>query len=360
MNSLIASCTFELKDSRSIASKSYNDIQIFRNIFGLISESWLADRTKTVMLPFKSHITQQSEIPNFSNCSNIDLKSICINRAKEIISQNKLIYFAWSGGIDSTLALVSFILAGVNRDQLIVVCNNDSIREYSEFYLKHIVGNFKIQASELLMQNMKNNMLDGIFLSCEQGDCMYGQDLGMLILDMFGPEELWKRPDRKLITTVFKTTGMTDQAANCWYDIFNETVKHSPRPIETVYDFSWWITYNWRWQWAFEKINLRLANDLDIQTFFSSLEFQHWTVNHQQFNILKKSQLKIDFKKIILEYTRDENYFNNKIKHPSATIYYSADAFSAIDNNRKRIKSCDFSILDYYQPNNFINDWLAS
>lgn len=361
MDSLIVALTAELKDHRlETLFSEHNDVVIYNDLSKIVGPGWVVDRTNKIQLPFRSHITTENIIPNLQELPHLTLLETALDRCRELIKTNKTIYLMWSGGIDSTLALTAFILAGVNSEQLIIVCNNDSIREYPKFYVDHIRGKFKILASELLIQQIKFKTLNGIILSCEQGDCMYGQDFGIMGLMSFGSNYLWEKPTRENILRLFKSKGMTDQSSNCWYDIYSASATESPRAINTVYDFCWWTTFNWRWQWAVEKLRLRFAHDQEISTFFSTPAMQHWSANHTQRHISKLSDFKYDFKKIILDYTNDPEYFENKIKHPSATVYYSINSYIAMNQHRQRISADTFSIKDYYTSNNFISDWLTS
>jgi hypothetical protein len=327
-------------------------------VHGVVSESWLVDRTSTVVLPFRTTVLPENLLSNFQNFTQISLLEACLFRAEELISKCKKIYFLWSGGIDSTMALTSFIMSGISREQLIVVCNSESIKENPKFYKDHILNKFDLLASELLMQQMKLSTIDGTIISCEQGDLLYGQDFGSSMFELYGGEFLNKSVSRKNAVKFFVDNKMNETAANCWYDIFMTSATASPRPIDNMYDFSWWCGFNWRWQWAIEKIKIRTKQNVDIQTFFSSHELQSWSVFHQQHQVSKKIDFKYEFKKMIYEYTKDESYFD-KIKHPSATFYYTADSYAAIDSNYNRYRAKEFSIIDYYQPNNFISQWLV-
>lgn len=359
MKSLIITCALELKDKRCLdIIKQHPDVDIFRNIHGVVSESWLVDRTKTVKLPFRTTVLPENILPRKTQFSNLTLTDVCLDRAKELIDKNKKIYFLWSGGIDSTMALTSFLMVGASNLQLIVVCNSESIKENPKFYKDHILGKFDLLASELLMQQIKLSAVDGMILSCEQGDLLYGQDFGFSMFELYGGEFLNKSASRENAVRFFIDSNINQKSANCWYDVFMASAKNSNRPIDNMYDFSWWCGFNWRWQWAVEKIKIRTNRNNDIQTFFSSTKMQSWSISHKQNQVSKKSDFKYEFKKLIYEYTKDGSYFN-KIKHPSATFYYMADSYAAIDNKYKRYKSNEFSIVDYYQPNNFISQWLT-
>lgn len=361
MDSLIAAAPFELRDHRiDLLFPNFKDVEIYSEIFKLVGGSWLVDRTNGIQLPFNTHLTSENYIPNFTDLPRLNFLESILTRCQELIETNKKIYLLWSGGIDSTMVLTAFLMSNVNPEQLIVVCNADSIREYSNFYLNHIRGKFKVLASELLFQNLKSSSPDGIILSCEQGDCMHGQDFGMMGFLLFGKNYLWAKANKENILKLFKAKGLSDQAAHCWHDIYLSSISHSPREIDTMYDFCWWTTFNWRWQWAVEKLRMRFNSDQGIQTFFSSEQMQHWSVNHKQTDISSLHDFKYDFKKIILDYTNDREYFENKIKHPSATIYYSLNSNVAINQNQKRLVAKDFSIKNYYIKENFISDWLSS
>jgi len=358
--SLIAAAPYELKDKRSLEIiKQFPDVEIFRNIQSIISESWLVDRSNVIKLPFGTYLLDEHKFPIY-NTNVKDLESVMIDRAKHFIDINKKIYLWWSGGIDSTAALIAFILAGVKKDQLTVVCNYDSIKEYPLFYNDYILDKFPILASELMMQNLKYQKISDQIVSCEHGDLMYGQDLGMIMFNIFGEEYLKKKLSRNTVTKFFQTAGMSDQASNCWFDIFTYNLHQSPRPIENMYDFSWWTGNNWRWQWAIEKVRMRTEINTDISTFYSGKDLQSWSAFHRQHDIKTKSDFKKEFKDFIFKFNKDKVYYDTKIKYASATIYYGADSFSAIRNDKKRIRSKDFSVMDYYQRNNFISDWLKS
>lgn len=360
MTSLIATSAFELKDDRVLdIINGRPDIEIFKNIHGAITGSWLVDRTEQIKLPFRTCLLEKYKIPNFKDLEKRELIDYCILRAKDILSRNKKILFLWSGGIDSTAALISFILAGADRNQLTVVCNLDSIRENNDFFNNHIKKKFNLMSSEFFMQKIKFSDIIDIVVSSEHGDCMHGQDFGMSMLSLFGPEYLEKFITKDNVIDFLKKCNLDDVSANCWYDIFNSTMDQSPRSLITMYDYSWWVGYNWRWQWAGEKIHLRIPNNVDIETFYSTDELQYWSVNHKQNKIFKLSDFKIDLKKIIYDFDKNKNYFFNKIKHTSITFYYGGDSFAAIDEKFNKIKSKNFSILDYYQPDNFIRQWLS-
>jgi signal peptidase I len=353
---LVVSTTMPLKDSRGIEfSKNKKDVEIFRQVHGIISDSWLVDRLNKISLPFSS--IGLSEYSLDFPIKNIDLDTACFNRSKELIASNKKIYVLWSGGIDSTLVVVSLLKAGIRKDQIYVVCNTDSQKENYNFFLK-IINSVNIVSTERIMQTLKYQNLDGLILSAEHGDLSYGYDFSSEILQIFGPEYLGLPATRENITKYFTHKKLNIQSANCWYDIFMESVKTSPRTIDTVYDFSWWVGFNWRWQYALEKFRMRFYHAPDSTTFFQGHDIQNWAIHHQQPDLKTLKDFKPEYKKIILGYTGDENYYKNKIKHESTTLYYGSNSYAAVLENQTRINIKDFDLFSFYQENNFITDWL--
>lgn len=357
MKTLTATTCQELRDHRVIEiSTRFKDIDIFRNIQGAVNESWLVDRCGMFKLPFHTDVLNENRLPQVRKNFNKNLFDICIERASTILENNNKIYIMWSGGIDSTVMLVSFLLTGKNLNKIIIVCNQESIKENTKFYKNNIRNNFSIISSEIFMQRYQHKKIDGIILSGEQGDLLYGQDFGLSMFKKYGKDYLTSKPSRPNLVKYFQDCNMSAEASNCWYDIFMESTKNSPRPIENIYDFSWWAGFNWRWQWSVEKVKLRSNIDQNITTFFSAEDFQQWSYCHTN-KIENITDFKKEFKTVIYAYTKDIDIFQ-KIKIPSATLYYGVGCFAAIDQKGNRISADEFSIMDYYCKDNFIVEWL--
>jgi hypothetical protein len=133
----------------------------------------------------------------------------------------------------------------------------------------------------------------------------------------------------------------------------------SARPIITNYDFSWWVGYNWRWQYALEKFRMRFSKLDNSTTFFTGTEMQNWAIHHQQPNLVTLKDFKPEYKNIIFKYNKDQDYLNNKIKHESTTLYYGSNSFAAILEDQSRVSIKDFDLFSFYQADNFISDWIT-
>ena len=337
------------------------DIKIFSDIKNVVSSSWIIDRTEITKTPFRSQLIQEYKIDNnsfFNN--NLTLDDICINTAQLFKDLPKKIYILWSGGLDSNVLIISMLKAGIEKEKIIVACNPDGLKENYNFYRNFILPNFKVIASEKLMQQASvTGIKDGIILNGDPADALYGIDLSFSLVEQYGIEFLKQPCSRDVVTNYFISKSMNARSANCWYDFFMASTIHSPREIKTMDDFSWWITFNHRWQSANEKLKLRILDDSNYKTFFGNQNFQDWACYRNNSSIETLKDFKLEMKKIIYEYTGDQEYFDNKIKLHSNSHAFGLNSYSAILDNDQKLLSLEFNIYDFYNKNNFMTDWLS-
>ena len=88
------------------------------------------DRTETIFnLPEIEILTPIGKL-----CQPKSIDEMCFNSARNIVekSNNQKIFVAWSGGIDSTLALTE-LMKITSQDQIVILLNENSILEYPDF-----------------------------------------------------------------------------------------------------------------------------------------------------------------------------------------------------------------------------------
>jgi hypothetical protein len=351
--------TFGLSEHDRAFEQSHPDVALFRQI-QQVSTGWRVDRCEQTLLPFDSVLLPQYRWPQWDSVPLVSFEHAAMARAEQLIGQGHQIYILWSGGIDSTVALSAFLRLNKDLDRITVVCSPDAVRENPNFYYDHIRGTLAIISTELFMQQYRQGMITAMVVNGAQGDSVVGHDFQHEMFTLFGAEFLNKAADRTNITQFFRAMGMTDQASDCWYDLIIASAATSPRPIITAFDFAWWFSFNWRWQWAAETFAIRFAHCPNYQPFFGSAAIQQWSVNQTQPVITNAASFKPEFKQFILDYTGDQQYFDRKLKHNSISLYFAGDAYAAIMQDGSRRTSQDFSIFEHYQPNNFINQWLSA
>jgi hypothetical protein len=334
----------------------YEELKIYGEIYKLVISSWIVDRTETVQGPFRTKVLDEHKLRYF-HPRDVSLEESLYGRANSIIKQNQKIYIAWSGGIDSTLCLVSLIKSGISKDQLVVCLNNDGIRENPDFYKNHILPNFELISSERMMQLLKFQKLDGIFINGDPADALVGIDFAIPMFKKFGFEFLSLPCTRDNVGRFFLSAGMTQESSDCWFDYFMCSADKSPRTIETMYDFSWWCTFNHRWQTANEKMRTKYEKDISYVRFFDDENLINWSCSHQPSRIDRFSGFKKEYKKLIYDFDKNQKYYEEKVKLESVSINVLANNFAAVLDDSSRLSFEKLDLLDFYEVNNFFKDW---
>jgi hypothetical protein len=255
------------------------------------------------------------------------LADTCDARAQEIISkaQGKKVYVFWSGGIDSTTALVSLLKAGVNSSLCIVV-TEESIQEYPEFYDRYIHGKLDIKLVKYkneygIPESVDKYLDNGIVVTGEIGDQMFGSDK---YLSYDNPTKLldpWEN--------LLKSTKAFEK-----YEMF---VAFCPIKIKTQKDFWWWFSYATKYNYVVFRM-LRTSHKFKLENnvfhFFNTTFFNDWCVStpvEERFYGSDIKNYKQPLKDYIYSFTKDSNYQKHKIKTGSLyNVYFDLNPFAKL------------------------------
>jgi hypothetical protein len=321
-------------------------ISRFSQLFVLLDRTIsLVDRTHTVTLPVAVHslfplpapIPPAQTFEDLCNERAIDL----LRRAEEL---NVRLYVFWSGGIDSTLVLVSLLKNATPRQlaNLIVLMSEESISEYPKFYSEYIRGKLQVDSSVMFpyLLGGKHLVVNG-----EHNDQLFGSDMVGKLIVKFGPEVMHRPYDRDLFFRFFDDNINDREATNFCLDRFEELRAAAPVPVTTNYLHLWWINFAMKWQSVFMRTlayaSPRLVSNIDLHylktyyaPFYCTDAFQLWSMANLDQKIKDKwSTYKWVCKDIIYDFTKDADYRDNKIKRGSLyfillqqTPYYFIDA----------------------------------
>jgi hypothetical protein len=277
----------------------------------------LIDRTNTLDSGFNFKIIDS--IPSLNKPKSFE--EICKERAEEILSKTEgKIKLLWSGGIDSTLALVSILKICKNENDLSrinILLSQESIDEYPTFF-KDIIEN------KLTYKLIEGTIYDNIFpqdiiITGEHGDQLFGSDKLKLTIesnDAFSPYE------NILDFAISRKLG-TDKYTQNIIEYMNPLIHKSPFKIYSLFDYLWWMNFSLKWQTVSMRILNgieRGANDLEstVYHFFKSEDFQIWSMtNHDKKIKSDWKSYKYLAKELIYQFHQDENYLKNKEKEPS-------------------------------------------
>lgn len=326
----------------------------------------LVDRLEKVRLPYNFKLYDPFKLPTDLS-STLSYEDCCNKRAEELYAlSNKLnvpIVVLYSGGIDSTLVLVSFlkiIPPQELRDKLIVAMSLDSIRENPNFYNTTIRKKCSVISSDNFgsLFNGKNLIVGG-----EHNDQLLGTDVAGRYFRLFSFDELHEKYNEQNVSKFLLHAGMSEDNAKLWYYILDKHIKSAPIKIETVFQFFWWLNFIFKWQSVFFRILLRVSpgsrdsiNQEFISNyfhhFFSADYFQVWSMKNPHLKIKNSwDSYKFIAKEVIYKYTQDINYLHNKVKIGSLyKLFLQKDTPIGLTSDYKYLY--DITPGDFYMAKN--------
>ena len=199
-----------------------------------------------------------------------DIHDVCMGKATELASlvQNtdKKIHVLWSGGIDSTVALLC-LREVLPANKIVVMYTPESLVEYPEFFEQHINGVFETFKFSLgtTWKAIEFACSNGIAVSGEIGDQIFGS---VLFMDR----------DSAWLTSPWENFS-SELAANKSYQRF---VAACPQKVTNIAEFLWWVNYSLKYQVV--QCRMLLDNTCSVLNqnmfhFFDSKGFNDYSVS---------------------------------------------------------------------------------
>lgn len=350
----------------SLLSQDKTDLKHWSEFYKLlVPNKNLIDRTKILKMPYNIKLYDPFEMPKLNHRFNKSFKEICLDRAKEILERqatlNKPIYLFYSGGIDSTLVLISLLMVekiNVLKEKVFIVMTQESISEYLLMYNKFIRPNFKIISADRVTELFDQS---GIILTGSQGDKIFGTDRVSEIYRTGSLDRIFDPLDNFVIE-YWKSKGIDHPSAEIWFDLIKQQSKKFNISLETNFDFLWWFNFNFEWQSEYFlfslRSNCRLTEEYHknfIFAFFDSYDFQQWSMINRNQKIKNTwNSYKFPAKDIIFEYTNDSEYRDYKIKIVSAgRLFQNRTIPLGIDTDFNLITKINKQFL-YQNDNSFV------
>lgn len=322
-----------MASTRTLQEYDAPPVHEWSGIYNVIASSvCMVDRTENVKIPFNVKLYDKYRMPTDMTECDLSYEQCCERRANELYELSKVldkpILLFYSGGIDSTLMLITFfkVIPENDRERLTIMMDYESIKEYPLFYKQYIRGKLKTLPSASF-DNYFNKQY--IIIGGEHNDQLFGSDIVIAYANMFTFEEITQRYTRDNMTRFFINSGMTIEQSNIWFDLLDENCKAAPVAIVTVFDFLWWLNFNFKWQAVFFRMLMRCRSssqsnvdqefvDTYYHHFYSEDYFQLWSMNNHDKKIKDEwKTYKHLAKDLIYEYTQDADYRDNKTKSPS-------------------------------------------
>lgn len=277
----------------------------------------LVDRTGTIDNSYKilTPIPEVSAVP-------LIFSEVCDERANFLLAksqdENKELRLSWSGGIDSTTALVAVLrfIDNYPGADLKVCLNERSIDEYPDFYEEFIKDKLDVYEGIALREvgEGENHSL-GLNFSRDTGKD-YFLVTGEIGDQIFGAK---------------KILNSLEDASKDYKEIFSAATVNLIKPLVAKMPVKWgdencgnvlaWLNFVMKYQWC----QLRMYMMFDVpwdkyQHFFDTTEFQQWCMDTppiERWPDWDKKRYKIHAKEYIRDFDGNELYFREKEKVPS-------------------------------------------
>jgi hypothetical protein len=295
----------------------------------------LSDRSGQIKFPIKTYVPEEFYIPTLANF-NLSYKECCLIRAAEIIQKqesiDKPIYLMYSGGIDSSTILSSFIeLLGLEQTakRITVVMSKESLDENPYFWYKFIRPYFNIKLSDLGYNEF--DFGDWIYVTGELNDQLFGSDLLYDVNHWAGEQYLNKIASIDSIETYFtKAKNISSSSARIWAELLIKNFNSSPQHNGLIWDAFWWYNFCWKWIYVYYRVFLfsKFEGPLDKQwldnnyfPFFADKNFQLWSmagIEPKHMNTIET--YKITAKKFVCEVLGSNDYMTKTKKQSLKNI----------------------------------------
>ena len=330
----------------------------FDNYIG--SFGWLAncgfsmDRTNRNLNYLNFHF---EPIPEVEPSWNKTIEQVLLERAEEIWNMNRPVRLWWSGGIDSTAALVAFLRTKKPEHELTIYYGQPCIEENPHFWsLLQKIDDLKFQSNNMeTIFDFEPNFTDGsINVTGEPGDPVWGS---FAIKEHMNKTESHWTDIFKYEDTRYNFRDADKKTQNKFIEFCEWHISASPVEIRNPFDFIWWVAFSCKWQWNDLTPHRELKNAsryYNIIGFYNFPEIQKWSiVNHDLKHRGDYKSYKGPAKDFIFDYDGNTEYRDNKTKYMSFPDTYPMREEIGVDSresySRQFINSLIMSDGSYHK-----------
>jgi len=288
----------------------------------------ISDRTGNIKFAYKWHISDPWRTPEFYDKTFDDIvDEVAQEYARMDVEHFNILY---SGGIDSSLVVISFI-KNIDKNRFTICYTEKSILEYPELFEYLKKDGFKLHNLDINLTRLSD--LPGIIVTGESGDLIFG-NLQEFHIDqnmLFSP---WK--------DILKKNGADDKQIDFVEKYYSIVPQYKER--NRFIDLKSFHTLNAYWQGKFSHTlyyddNLRLDK---LYSFHKHKLFESWAFyNNNSYVQDSWKTYKWPAKKYIFSFTKDLSYYENKTKE------YSRDLWKKYCFNTQGTTASLFYFIDY-------------
>jgi hypothetical protein len=221
--------------------------------------------------------------------NNKSFEELCFDKANEINQYNENIFLKYSGGTDSSVALLSMLRSWKPEElkKLHIVMTNRSVEEFPELW-PEIKETLKGRIFDALENDLQFHQR-GIVITGECGDQLFGSSIINYIYRKCENGSVYKNWQEIIPMIYLKLFFNNDEKVLFKFiDKYKKTLEYSPFPIKSTFDWIWWFNYT-------NKIQHVVFRDLTYEprlaktyvekhkAFYYDLNFLKWSLdNHDK------------------------------------------------------------------------------
>ena len=263
------------------------------------------------------------------NKFNKTFEECCMDAAKNLWSLGKPIELFWSGGIDSSGALVALLETKSKNDVLNIRYTQDSIDEFPLMWEKMVKDkNDPLSNKEMLDDSLFENH-DIIKVTGECGDQCFGSDAlhknlhrhadDWETIFSWSKDEIFHNQAVEVRKNISEEQFVQKKIAIS--EVLFDNVDDAVIEVKTIFDLYWWMNFCFKWQDVDARMIFTFSSTAEWKStisFFNTENFQKWSiVNHDIKHGGTWETYKQPAKEYINKYIKDETYRKNKTKEPS-------------------------------------------
>lgn len=247
------------------------------------------------------------------------INQIIDERAQEILKTDKPIAVSWSGGVDSTLAVVALLNNGLAPNNLTVICAESSKDEYPFLYKWFKKNNVKIIEDSKVHTSYEN--FDGNIVTGWCADQLFGSDIHVRNPDYYNLPWI----DGLKLAFNDRKIKLTDESFDVINDVYQEYASLLGLKLEQFCEFAWLYNFGCKWTYVSQESQLSFGSQ-EVRDkfipFFETLDFQRYSLARfdklREVNVNRVNKFyKRPLKKYIYAFLNDASYLNNKGKKNS-------------------------------------------
>lgn len=345
----------------------YPDARLWLAIFKIFTDNVsFVDRSGIIKSPIRTSVSDIVKLPNPDATFNLSFDECAVARAEEIYQQHLKhgvpIRVHWSGGIDSSTALMSFIeLLGMSKAKEVVevVMTSNGILENPHVWERVVrKENFKLIHTMTFSESWSG---EEIMVNGEAGDQVHGVDIYRFLRKLFGPNSLTMKWTRDLIVrhiTVKLAPSYSTNEIEHLADIFINKVQQAPINIDTLGDFWWWLNFSCKWNSVVYRLVAKSPHPVNEDyikeyffPFFASEKFQLWSMyKREEKHKGDWESYKWKAKEFVARVSGCPEYMFKHRQGSLYTVLAHTSKNEAIDDNYNFYKNIDPEF--WYEPNN--------